>query len=579
MGDAVHRFDFAVMHEAVQEHRLSMIYRPKSSGVDRARAWNTSSPPPLTNAPRNGEELQKTVRTIEFTSGLDTFIFPTPSPRFPPNSATFPPAGSTSDPIDSGHFSGIGLAIGSPSQIAFPPNLLDGYSDYKSASSPLSASPYGDTAHSDNFPLSCQVATDHDQAPRKRLIRWKTIGNLFRKPSKAAPENVRLTANPNLKRGNDSSGFARIRVDTRYDFVNVRTSSHRILTYRRHQLSTKLPHSTPQPEPETTLQRRDSKNFAEKDVISTGKVAPASSPVQEPAYPVWKDIRTADVPERHDSPIDGPTPAIVPAMPKLDIELPSPHLPRFSIMFEAFIQSDKTPKQSLLERRHSRLATLRSLEVGENRSSFRGDELMLSPNSANLRRSLTMPQQRLTPMLSIRSSRDSTILSGTNTNPTSSYAMNRPHPIRRANTAPPLSPILSESSRTMESFTAIVESPRTPWSVSFCSDASSPQTPSAISASTGAGPLCRNIDAKEPVWEMLTSVASDGGDFKSESPRFGHEGGRRIVHMSIARRISVSQMDAPAGISLPAKQPMKPRMVEMGRNRRSAAAVVEGADI
>ena len=127
---------FDNIDEAVEEHRKSMAGRPKSAGVDKRKRSASRKRADMvaeevkevTQDPKCGEDLQKVGQTIEYTAGLDTFRFPTPSPRMPPRSATLqngtrfpgmPPRSATyqqsSSPLIYQESPHIGRAIGSPS--------------------------------------------------------------------------------------------------------------------------------------------------------------------------------------------------------------------------------------------------------------------------------------------------------------------------------------------------------------------------------------------------------------------------------------------------------------------------------
>ena len=53
---------------------------------------------------------------------------------------------------------------------------------------------------------------------------------------------------------------------------------------------------------------------------------------------------------------------------------------------------------------------------------------------------------------------------------------------------------------------------------------------------------------------------------------------RQIVQVSVARQVSVSKARRRVADAVEVKQPLRPRVVELGKNRKSTLVLIEGGD-
>jgi hypothetical protein len=53
---------------------------------------------------------------------------------------------------------------------------------------------------------------------------------------------------------------------------------------------------------------------------------------------------------------------------------------------------------------------------------------------------------------------------------------------------------------------------------------------------------------------------------------------RQIVQVSVARQVSVSKARQRVADAVEVKQPLRPRVVELGKNRKSTLVMIEGGD-
>jgi len=82
---------------------------------------------------------------------------------------------------------------------------------------------------------------------------------------------------------------------------------------------------------------------------------------------------------------------------------------------------------------------------------------------------------------------------------------------------------------------------------------------------------------------MVTSKASDlslGSDGHAQYPRIRstQELERQIVQVSVARQVSVSKARRQVQQATASKQPLRPRVVDMSKNRKSTLVLIEGGD-
>ncbi|KAF1826762.1 uncharacterized protein K489DRAFT_367946 [Dissoconium aciculare CBS 342.82] len=533
---------FGSIHEAVKEHRLSMLQRPKSAGTDRARKNLTPSPKSTKSAPRNGEELHKTVKTIEFTSGLDTFVFPTPSPRQPQRSATF--QGISASPTISPTDSGIGLAIGSPSQALFPPSAVLCQPTHPVPKQIIAEQHHPDERRGASVDvLDERKSSTKEAMTQKKPLGWKAFSNIFRKPSMA----IRGRNRPVVV-VDDVPPALPPKMPVQLPSSLPVTPPKSMLPYQHYARPATRDNSQLYPFPlrsesaAATYARVEKMTLVPHVVIKTRHLPRRESSMppihlaEKPTAVIEDKAEQPIIMVRSDSPLDNYD-NDTPATPKLELDLPSPHLERYSVMFDGLLHRQSFMGSSLMDRRHSKLSA--------------------SPQEAE-----TSSQRSVSPLL---------------LNVPGSTAINRPRPIRRSNTAPPgaTSPVGGGFAKTTRVPRVIVESPQTPWSATFTSDGSAPPTPTTVNTCTDTSSILRDIEEQEPVWEMLTSGAKE--EDTCESPLIHWLPGRNDVH--VARRVSVSRTHDRAQSVVMCSTALRPRVVNMSKNRRSTIAVLEVAEV
>lgn len=244
---------------------------------------------------------------------------------------------------------------------------------------------------------------------------------------------------------------------------------------------------------------------------------------------------------------------------------------RYSVMFETFLTKSAEPRSSLLERRQSRLKRVKGLDNLNEVSDL--DRQLLTPHSAAFpRKNPHSPHAVRTPALAILvSERRAESTSPVPSTSSTGTALNRPRPIRRSNTAPPgaISPVGAGFAKERRRFLppATNDSPRTPRTPLSAARFSEPSLPPTPDTSTTA---CTELADDEPEWEMLTAAR------KRHSPEwFRHSVDRRAAQVAVARSVSVSVSQASGHGLVESRQPLRPRVVELGKNRKSTVAVVE----
>jgi hypothetical protein len=264
-------------------------------------------------------------------------------------------------------------------------------------------------------------------------------------------------------------------------------------------------------------------------------------------------------------------------------------------MFEKVLDE---PKQSLLERRQSKSKKKKSLLILDPVNSTA--QAVLSPdvpsNSAP-HRSATSPGLRKRLSIKIgKKDRNAGAVVPTVDEPAT--ALHRPRPIGRSKTAPPgsQSPVAQNFLKTSKQ---PAMSSLTPTSQTFSvSENSLPPTPTTTNTAmsdidsvaiiqTSTKNLRRKPSQTEPSWEMLTSKAMspEPKDSRRERDAYSRvkspeELEKQIVQVSVARQVSVSKARKTVQAAISTKQPLRPRVVELGRDRerKSTVVLIEGGD-
>lgn len=579
---AERRYVFDSIDEAVDDRKRSEGKRPNTSaGVDNRQRRPSSKTRNVikdalkeaTRDPTRSDDLHRAVQTVEITDGLDTFRFPTPSPRMPPRSATFQhspsPLQYDSPPI--------GVAIGSPSNA--PPNWGRSFtSDFISnrIHQPPSRAPPPPPEQIYDSPSKTEL--------RRKKSGWKAFGHLFRKSSKRVPQEEFYKCKPGAEyRELDDpaiAGSAQIltlapseapspvlqspRPNTAMRARHSRTSSlgrggSRLNTPDR---ASFMPHirakmmRVPTMRNSTTPSPRSNTHRASADTYK---------PIMENCHPLGSpgSIAIESIP--------------IPRTPRLELEFPKPEFDRYSVMFEKLLTIDSKP--SLLERRQSRLQkrkSMKQVEDGENSWGPEADAPIVPLTAAQ--RSMPSPHISRTMSILIEGQRPKS-----SKGESSSTAMHRPRPIQRSKTAPAgaMSPLSAAFMRarqdTMES------SPETHHS-DFSSDNSLPATPTTITTCTDTESIKRSMDQNEPAWDMITSkpvkVVSPVEERPEPYPRVMSPADleRQMVQVSVARQVSVNRARSRVSRAVSSKQPLRPRVVELSKNRKSTVGVLVTPD-
>lgn len=267
----------------------------------------------------------------------------------------------------------------------------------------------------------------------------------------------------------------------------------------------------------------------------------------------------------------------IPRTPQLTLDFPTSEFERYSVMFEKVLSNESRP--SLLERRQSRLQRTKSnRQVGEGSKS--SDRLEIQTSKPSLpQRSLTSPHLTVARSLSIRiddrKSDNAAPPQGQDS------AIHRARPILRSNTAPPgaVSPMRAAFTRDRKA--TLESSPESRPASDIYSEASLPPTPSTITTCTDTESVKRVLDQSEPAWDMVTSksfrVMSPAED-KLEDPykrvKSPEDLERQIVQVSVARQVSVSRARTRVQRATATKQPLRPQLVELTKNRKSTVGIV-----
>ena len=563
--------------------------RPKTADDRRSRSF--SRPRTATRVKDCSIDIPIPGETIQIKAGNETFDFPTPSPRLPPKSATFQ---LTPSPLNLSGSPAIGVALGSPShppsQPAMPNWGRSFTADHISNRMPFQQPP---ARPPPAIPERVESDAPSPEVRRKKSS-WKTFGGLFgrKQPKQAVEEPFYKLRLP--QEHNQLSSLLRP-TDAAADTPSPGVSPG------LHGGSS----PTPGPHRRTPSMTRGMARFEARAEADLASFNPNSKPrkMRSPSmiqkegfspmfralgsnYPRDSEEMFRAVPEeRTDSPLsmrEKTGLGASPSTPRLDLDLPDPKFERYSVMFEKLLD-DRKP--SLLERRQSKLQRTRSIRLEDDAKKDNEDEVMPLP-TANTTPQRSMSTTPLKKSLSIRvgtKANGATVLVKEQ-----DTAVNRPRPIQRSKTAPPgaVSPlaqgfakakiaILGRSPQSPS--TAENDLPATPMTITTLSDSDS-----VAIINNDLGTLQRNMDQTEPSWDMVTSnptkiVVEDysGHKLRVKSPE---DLDRQIVQVSVARQVSVSKARKQVQQATASKQPLRPRVVELSKDRKSTVVLIETGD-
>lgn len=307
-----------------------------------------------------------------------------------------------------------------------------------------------------------------------------------------------------------------------------------------------------------------------------------------------QDMFTASSHERNDSPLSMNEKSGHLRTPRLDLEIPTPDFERYSVMFEKLL--DDTPKPSLLERRQSKhRKSLKKLEPIINNPDI---PRSAPAGSASIpQRSLTSPHlSGLTSRLSIKvnPNKDRNITAPVPSAEQPTTAIHISRPILRSKTAPPgtQSPLERAFFRATKT---VMAGGLTPTSQTFsASENSLPPTPNTTATSERDSVAILTTDpynVPEPSWNTpshhkpaTTAKRTLSVPHQPHPPprvKSPEDLERQIVQVSVARQVSVSKARRQVQHAMASKQPLRPRVVEVGgdgRARKSTVVVLEGGE-
>lgn len=283
--------------------------------------------------------------------------------------------------------------------------------------------------------------------------------------------------------------------------------------------------------------------------------------------------------------------------PRLDINIPEAGFDRYSVMFEKLLE----PKQSLLERRQSKRVSCQN-----SGSPVKSPETVQS--SSNLQRSMTSPSLKRMPSLTIHIANSNyAVRSSAAQNQYKGPMAHRPRPPKRSMTAPSAakSPLAVQERSTPKTAIAVPlpestttgSSPR----YSILSENSLPPTPntavslaSSINTTIFGSPVSTPPKAaRASIAQQITTTPQKPSNSPPPIPSRSEERcpsqirnypagsehfNRQIVQVSVARQVSVSKARRRVADAVEVKQPLRPRVVELGKNRKSTLVMIEGGD-
>ncbi|KAM0707058.1 hypothetical protein Q7P35_006389 [Cladosporium inversicolor] len=406
---------------------------------------------------------------------------------------------------------------------------------------------------------------------RKQKSAWKSFGDLFRgkQTRQPIPDQFYKVQTPS----EEAMGRSR---RTAQDKVGVLDS----------------PVASPAVKEERTVARVDS---GRTSLVPTGakNLNSALPPTPADAYPVRTSSRN---PSNFFDPPPNEASTDPRRTPRLDINIPEAGFDRYSVMFEKLLE----PKVPIIERRQSKRVSCQT-----SNSPVVGSETQ--PSSAGLQRSKTSPSLKRKPSLTIHIANSNyTVRSTQGQNAYKGPMAHRPRPPKRAMTAPsnPASPLpvpvevktpITARAVPLPESTTSSSSPR----CSILSENSLPPTPNtAISLASSINTTIFGSPSSPPPEASAASIAkhiSTKDDPSSPAPPIPSRSeerpqlmrnyptgterfNRQIVQVSVARQVSVSKARRRVADAVEVKQPLRPRVVELGKNRKSTLVMIESGD-
>ncbi|KAK3049382.1 hypothetical protein LTR09_009301 [Extremus antarcticus] len=565
------------LHIADQK-RPTIADRPKTAD-ERHRSFSRPRTANPTVTVERSVERELPVDMIGFRSGNDTYNFPTPSPRLPPRSATFQRSPSPS-PLFVKESPAIGMALGSPSQA--PMSMPTWGRSY--TADQLSSKKMASTPPSRLSPAAPDQVAVRPPRPelKKKTSNWKSIREMFgRKPTKAE------TPEP----------FYKVRIPQAQDGLAVPRDTASPPVATGSSMRTRIHQRTPSmTRGMARLEARAEADLASFHPGAQKQKVRSPSVIQKEGFsPMFRALGTQreseemfnSAHERNDSPLSTNEKNDPTRTPRLNLDLPSCGLDRYSVMFEKLLED---PKPSLLERRQSKLPRKKSLNPIEPIRSIPEQAAAPSVNAPP-----ALPQRSLTSPSLLKSRLSIKVLNKNRDADDKTGSRNRTRPIQRSNTAPlggqsPLAAAFKKASKT-----AVLGLTPTSTTFSLISENSLPPTPNtantALSDKDSVAIISNNTQrptfphSLEPNWNMVTAVPARTRSqhrepyLRVKSPE---DLEKQMVQVSVARQVSVTKARRTVQhATATTKQPLRPRVVVMGgreKERKSTVVVIEGGD-
>lgn len=272
--------------------------------------------------------------------------------------------------------------------------------------------------------------------------------------------------------------------------------------------------------------------------------------------------------------------------PKLDTYIPDGGFDRYSIMFEKLLE----PKVPLIERRLSKRTQMEPIKSGESAMKA------AKQTPSSLQRSATSPHLSRMPSLTIHVANSNRADKPKSGQQFDGPVTQRPRPPKRSNTTPTTAHLAlpTFNSRTPVTAKAIPLPKRTVTATEISSPASAssllsenslPPTPttatsiaSSIDTTVFGSPSSSSKVPNAPLPPPPIPTRSAERPSLRNPPAGSEPFNRQIVQVSVARQVSVSKARRRVADAAEVKQPLRPRVVELGKNRKSTLVMIEGGD-
>ncbi|EMC93001.1 hypothetical protein BAUCODRAFT_269916 [Baudoinia panamericana UAMH 10762] len=587
------------------QRRTSLFGRPKSADERKS----------IDSRPRTGSKvagirvkmLSSMVETIDISTGGDTFRFPTPSPRLQPHKSQATEVAPSPLRMASGS-PRIGIAIGSPSQV--PPTWGRSYTTDRIVDRlPPTAMLQRRNTEMTAIP-QYNVSCEHPKPPelRRKKSSWKTFGALFqKKPATTSASEpfykvqlpVQPVARPLIDTPSPSPGPARSPGSINAHHKRTPSITRGIA---RFEARAEADRQSFWPNIESKMHQspRASQQVVNPQTATVDHANPTTNvQVAGTMKPTTSCSATTST---HQS-----VPRAVPTTPKLDLDIPNGELERYSVMFEKLLEPKK---QSILERRQSKIRRIPTVQHKEQaitttiaEATCESSPVELRVDSARamlpLQRSATSPHLKNVPSLRIN------VFDKNGLPKQIAPTTQRPRLMQRSKTAPSgaVSPIARNFSRkrvtdghaatnpdvspALRAPTDDISLPPTPDTFQSVQETSAQNDRVLTSLHDSALRVPRSAAAtrKEPGTSAAAaqlsprSVSGQGGNPLYPRVRSPEDLERQIMQVSVARQVSVNKARSRVQRAVESKQPLRPRVVELQKNRQSThVVVIEGGE-